>query len=96
MKIDSPQDMPKDNILANFIVEAALYDTGSWYNIEGSANLLSSNVANLKLNPSSSALLGFLGYVLEGKLEMPKLWSAEQVRNLNLFGFATNFIRDAV
>jgi hypothetical protein len=37
-------------------------------------------------------ILGFLGNFLEGKLEKPKLWSAEQVRNLNSLGFAGNLI----
>ncbi|KAJ6307415.1 hypothetical protein OIU76_017247 [Salix suchowensis] len=78
VKIESSLAIPKDKILANFTIEAALYDTGSWYDSEESANLLSSNVANLKLTHSPMGLLGFLGNVLEGKLEMPKLWSAEQ------------------
>ncbi|XP_011000564.1 PREDICTED: beta-galactosidase-like [Populus euphratica] len=78
VKIESSIAIPKEKILANFTIEAALYDTGSWYDSEESANLLSSNVANLKRTHSPMGLLGFLGNVLEGKLEMPKLWSAEQ------------------
>ncbi|KAJ6694788.1 BETA-GALACTOSIDASE [Salix koriyanagi] len=78
VKIESSQEIPIDNIFDNFTVEAALYDTGNWYNSEESANLLSSNVANLKLTHSPMGILGFLGNVLEGKLEKPKLWSAEQ------------------
>ena len=34
---------------------------------------------NVKLNLSPSPVLGFHGYLLEGKLDSPKLWSAEQV-----------------
>ncbi|KAJ6346766.1 hypothetical protein OIU76_003446 [Salix suchowensis] len=78
VKIESSQEIPIDNIFDNFTVEVALYDTGNWYNSEESANLLSSNVANLKLTHSPMGILGFLGNVLEGKLEKPKLWSAEQ------------------
>ncbi|EEF49562.1 beta-galactosidase isoform X1 [Ricinus communis] len=78
VKLDSSQEMPKDKILDNFVIEAALYDTESWYNSDGAANLLSSQVADIKINPSFDAILGFLGYVLVGKVEKPKLWSAEQ------------------
>ena len=92
MEIESSLAIPKEKILANFTIEAALYDTGSWYDSEESANLLSSNVANLKLTHSPMGLLGFLGNVLEGKLEMPKLWSAEQVRNLNSLAFSGNLL----
>ena len=92
VKIESSQEIPIDNIFDNLTVEAALYDTGNWYNSEESANLLSSNVANLKLTHSPMGILGFMGNVLEGKLEKPKLWSAEQVRNLNSLEFTGNLI----
>ncbi|KAJ4847213.1 hypothetical protein Tsubulata_008458 [Turnera subulata] len=78
VKIDSSQEIPKETILSNFFIEAALYDTGNWYNDQGSAGLLSSSVASIKLRPSSDIVLGFLGYLLEGKVERPKLWSAEK------------------
>ncbi|KDP40530.1 hypothetical protein JCGZ_24529 [Jatropha curcas] len=78
VKIDSSRETPKDKIFTNFTVEAALYDPGSWYNNDGYADLLSSTAADMKLTPSFDAILGFLGYVLVGKLEKPKLWSAEQ------------------
>ncbi|KAJ6934521.1 hypothetical protein NC651_009511 [Populus alba x Populus x berolinensis] len=78
VKIESALEIPRDKIFDNFTIEAALYDTGSWYNGEESPDLLSSNVANLKLTHSPMGILGFLGNFLEGKLEKPKLWSAEQ------------------
>lgn len=77
VKIDNSHETSKDTVLANYIIEAALYDTGSWYNCDGYADLLSSNVANIKLNPSTASL-GFHGYVLVGRIEKPRLWSAEQ------------------
>jgi beta-galactosidase len=92
VKIESALEIPRDKIFDNFTIEAALYDTGSWYNSEESPDLLSSNVANLKLTHSPMGILGFLGNFLEGKLEKPKLWSAEQVSNLNSLGFAGNLI----
>lgn len=91
VKIDNSHETSKDTVLANYIIEAALYDTGSWYNCDGNADLLSSNVANIKLNPSTTSL-GFHGYVLVGRIEMPRLWSAEQVRELSSFRFLSHFI----
>lgn len=85
MKIDNSIETSKDNILPNYTIEASLFDTASWYSTDGYADLASSNVASLKLNPSPSTSLGFHGYWLEGRLEMPRLWSAEQVRTLHLF-----------
>ncbi|KAI4332992.1 hypothetical protein L6164_017850 [Bauhinia variegata] len=77
VKIDNSRETPKDNVLANYTIEAVLYDSGSWYSYDGYSDLLSSNVADIKLQPSNVPL-GFHGYVLVGKLESPKLWSAEQ------------------
>ncbi|KAH7536772.1 hypothetical protein FEM48_Zijuj03G0021900 [Ziziphus jujuba var. spinosa] len=80
VKIDYSRETSKENILAKYTLEAALYDTGGWYKSDGYSDLISSNVANLKLNPSSSrrAVPGFRGYFLEGKLGVPRLWSAEE------------------
>lgn len=83
MKIDNSKEISKDRVLDNFIIEAEIYDTASWYDQEGYMDLLSSKAANIRLNPSPTRLLGFHGYVLSGKLETPRLWSAEQVRNLS-------------
>lgn len=84
MEIDSSKETSKDSILANFVIEAGLYDTGSWYNSDGCIDLLSSNMTSIQLNPSTASV-EFPGYVLVGKLEVPRLWSAEQVRNLGTF-----------
>ncbi|XP_048326178.2 uncharacterized protein LOC107412906 isoform X4 [Ziziphus jujuba] len=80
VKIDYSRETSKENILAKYTLEAALYDTGGWHKTNGYSDLISSNVANLKLNLSSSrsAVPGFRGYFLEGKLGVPRLWSAEQ------------------
>ncbi|KAM3685851.1 hypothetical protein ACJW31_11G150000 [Castanea mollissima] len=77
VKIDNSCEASKDRVLENYTIEAALYDTGSWYNFDGHADLLASHVANIKLS-SSTTRLGFHGYVLGGRLESPRLWSAEQ------------------
>lgn len=76
--IDNSQETPKDNVLAQFTIEASLFDTKGWYESDSCADLISSNVANLKLNIKSTPLQGFHGYLLSGKLDAPKLWSAEQ------------------
>lgn len=82
MKIDCSREMSKDKVLTDFTIEAALFDAGVWYNHDGNVDLLSSNVANIVLKTVPTGTLGFHGYVLVGKLEKPKLWSAEQVRFL--------------
>lgn len=77
VEIDCSPEISKGSILDNFVIEAGLYDTGSWYNRDGCIDLLSSKVANIQLNPFTASV-EFPGYVLVGKLEMPRLWSAEQ------------------
>ncbi|KAM7264111.1 hypothetical protein ACFE04_001794 [Oxalis oulophora] len=77
VKIDFSQEASKETAHSNVIIEASLYDTESWYNSDRGLDLLSSNVANVKYDPPSTPTLGFHGYVLSGKLEKPKLWSAE-------------------
>lgn len=92
MKIDNMQESSKNLVLSNFIIEAAVFDTKNWYNSEGFNCELSPKV-NLKLNPSPSPTLGFHGYLLEGKLDSPNLWSAEQVSSslsITNFGFASH------
>ena len=79
MKIDSSLEGRKENFLNNFKLEAVLFDSGSWDNHDGNIDLLSSNMANVKLSLLSVTTLGFHGYVLGGRLQKPKLWSAEQV-----------------
>lgn len=77
MKIDNSCEASKDRLLENYTIEAALYDTGSWYNFDGHADLLACHVANIKLS-SSTTRLGFHGYVLGGRLESPRLKSASE------------------
>ncbi|GFY94925.1 glycoside hydrolase family 2 protein [Actinidia rufa] len=77
VKIDNSREISKENILANFTLEAALYDNGNGYDAAAVVDLLSTKVAHLKPCTSSDASLGFHGYLLAGKLQMPKLWSAE-------------------
>uniref|UniRef100_I1MIR4 beta-galactosidase n=1 Tax=Glycine max TaxID=3847 RepID=I1MIR4_SOYBN len=80
VKIDRLQETSKDNVLTNYTIEATLFDSGSWYTSDGNPDLLSSNLADIKLQPSSAPTqpLGFHGYVLTGELQSPKLWSAEK------------------
>lgn len=59
-------------------IEATLFDTSG----DESSDMLSTNVANLELLSPPAQPLGFHGYRLTGKLQNPKLWSAEQVRIL--------------
>ena len=82
MQIDSSNQIPKEDILGYFTIEGALFDTESWYcgNHNARADLLSSSVAHLQLDSSLNHYIGFMGYMLKGKLLSPKLWSAEQVR----------------
>ncbi|KAF4388952.1 hypothetical protein F8388_026681 [Cannabis sativa] len=78
VKIDNSQATPKDTLLSRFTIEASLYDTTSWYKGDGDADLLSSNVANMKLKTKTGASPGFQGYWIGGKIDKPKLWSAEK------------------
>ncbi|KAF6153070.1 hypothetical protein GIB67_034792 [Kingdonia uniflora] len=76
VKVD---DLKRDGALTNFSIEAAVYDSRKWF--EGDENVDQSpcDVVHLELKSSPNSLqLGFHGYVLGGRLEMPKLWSAEQ------------------
>lgn len=77
MEIDNSKVKPEERAHSNLIVEAKLYDTASWCNTGNPIDLLSSNVADIIFNSSSGGTL-----FLEGKLENPKLWSAEYVRML--------------
>lgn len=68
--------LSEDNVLSSFSVEASLYDTATWHDSDG-VDPCSSHVAQLELNPTPSVRLGFHGCILVGRLEKPKLWSAE-------------------
>ncbi|KAL8529235.1 hypothetical protein ACS0TY_006603 [Phlomoides rotata] len=65
----------EDKFISNFTIEAEIFDTGT---SNGHANLLSMSAARLQLTNSVDYYLGFIGYQLKGKLQMPKLWTAEQ------------------
>ncbi|XP_022867807.1 uncharacterized protein LOC111387485 [Olea europaea var. sylvestris] len=68
----------EDKFTANFTIDAEIFDTGSCYAGNGHVDLLSTNVAHLQMTQSVDYILGFIGYHLSGKVQMPKLWSAEQ------------------
>lgn len=70
----------EDKFTANFTIDAEIFDTGSCYAGNGHVDLLSTNVAHLQMTQSVDYILGFIGYHLSGKVQMPKLWSAEQVK----------------
>ncbi|KAL4203703.1 hypothetical protein AMTRI_Chr01g129290 [Amborella trichopoda] len=61
---------------ADINMEAILYETGKWYESDENVDLQASEVARLELCPSNKNI-GFHGYKLVGKLENPKLWTAE-------------------
>lgn len=77
VKIDGLRETSEEGFLKNFTVEAAIYDNRRWDEVANDGNLLSSEVARLDLSLPSYTVLGFHGYILKGKLQMPRLWSAE-------------------
>lgn len=77
--IDNSKETSKGNFLKNFTIDAAVYDTGSLSNSDGEVDLLSADVCHLKFCPPPAGVLGFHGYITEGKLKFPKLWTAEHV-----------------
>ncbi|KAH6803430.1 glycoside hydrolase family 2 protein [Perilla frutescens var. frutescens] len=83
MNIDSSPEsgnffkISEDKFIASFTIEAEIFDSGSWNTGNEHPNLLSTSVAHLQLTNSVDYYLGFIGYQLKGKLQMPKLWTAE-------------------
>lgn len=69
--------------IVDFTIEASLYDNGNWLSRSDRIDLLSANIADLELVLSSDPCLGFKGYMLVGKVQVPKLWSAEQVSDFS-------------
>jgi beta-galactosidase len=63
-----------------FSIEATIFDN---------SDMSVANVVNLKSkpNPKGGPCHGFHGYVLGGKMQNPKLWSSEKVRDLILGKF---------
>ncbi|KMT17108.1 hypothetical protein BVRB_2g041620 [Beta vulgaris subsp. vulgaris] len=76
VKVDTPQAMPRDCILTNFTLEAGVYDIGKWLGNDEPVDLLASVVTQMELIPPPS--FRFNGYHFKGKIDSPKLWSAEQ------------------
>lgn len=84
VKFDMISVQSEEVDISSFTVEAVLYDNAElsgYGRSEGVAD--SSSYSPVRLKPESmSNGFGFPGYHLVGKLEMPKLWSCENVRNL--------------
>ncbi|KAL2926777.1 Beta-galactosidase [Bienertia sinuspersici] len=76
VKVDTPEGMPRDRILSDFTLEVGIYDNGKWQGNDGSIDLLSSVVTQMELIPPSN--FRFNGYHFKGKIDRPRLWSAEQ------------------
>ena len=72
-------------------IEATLFDN-SESSDDLNSDMSATNVVNLKTKPKPKGgpCHGFHGYVLGGKVENPKLWSSEKVRNLILGKFYKN------
>jgi beta-galactosidase len=71
-----------------FSIEATIFDNSG--PSDGlNSDMSAANVVNLKSkpNPKGGPCHGFHGYVLGGKMENPKLWSSEKVRDLILGKF---------
>lgn len=89
VKIDNSLD---NNDIADFTIEASLYDSGNWLSHSDHVDLLSTNIAHLELVLSSDPCVGFKGYMLVGKVQAPKLWSAEQVSDFLSLTIATYLV----
>ncbi|CAN6444056.1 unnamed protein product [Victoria cruziana] len=68
----------EDKTFGTFSLEAKLYETGTSYELDGCVNLRSSEATKMETSSPYCTITGFQGYKLKGKLEMPKLWSAEK------------------
>ncbi|XP_077218158.1 glycoside hydrolase family 2 protein [Tasmannia lanceolata] len=82
IKIDDLAQTSEYDVLSNFSIEAVLYDTTRWNDSGSNVDVSSFEVAHMELDQSPKERNGFYGFNLVGKLEMPKLWSAE---NPNLY-----------
>ncbi|PIA48132.1 hypothetical protein AQUCO_01400605v1 [Aquilegia coerulea] len=71
-------DESKASIRKDFTIEATIYDTGKHFENGDNVDFHSSDAFNMELCPSPVPSYGFRGNVLRGKLENPKLWSAEK------------------
>uniref|UniRef100_A0A1D1Y8V4 beta-galactosidase n=1 Tax=Anthurium amnicola TaxID=1678845 RepID=A0A1D1Y8V4_9ARAE len=77
VKVDNFCDPSNEGGLPDFTIEAMLYDTTVWYEHEDNVDPRSYTAIYLEPKSLPSGSLGFHGYKLVGKLEKPKLWSAE-------------------
>jgi len=87
VKIDGLNENSEDVDVSSLAMEATLYDNTRWISCganEGNMDMMPNAVAHMKLKPPPTWPLGFHGYQLEGKLDRPKLWSSEHVRNCHL------------
>ncbi|KAL9233819.1 hypothetical protein vseg_008766 [Gypsophila vaccaria] len=75
VKIDTPVGVSRDRLLTDFTLQAELYDNGKWHD-EGMSDALATKVEEMELVPPAS--FKFDGYHFTGKIEKPRLWSAEQ------------------
>ncbi|XP_078442302.1 glycoside hydrolase family 2 protein [Wolffia australiana] len=64
-------------VFSKFTVEAMLCDTTNWANLQDYTDLKSYNILHLEPKVFPPGQLGFHGHQLVGRLETPKLWSAE-------------------
>ncbi|CAO2816155.1 unnamed protein product [Amaranthus hypochondriacus] len=76
VKVDTPQGTSRDCILSDFTLETGVYDNGKWDGNDSSDDLLASLVTQMELIPPQS--FRFNGYHFKGKIDRPRLWSAEQ------------------
>ncbi|KAF9591655.1 hypothetical protein IFM89_005236 [Coptis chinensis] len=73
VNIDVPKGTARDSLLSNFSIEATVYDTGKCFDCGGNVDIFSCDATDLKFCSVPEH-----GYILRGRLEMPKLWSAEK------------------
>ncbi|KAF5191895.1 Beta-galactosidase [Thalictrum thalictroides] len=71
-------DESKAGARKDFTIEATVYDTGKHFENDDNVDFHSSDAFNVELCPSPVPSYGFYGNVLQGRLERPKLWSAEE------------------
>ncbi|KAL5720056.1 beta-galactosidase [Ranunculus cassubicifolius] len=78
VKVDESTHALKDSARSSFSIEATIYDTGRSFECDSNVDILSSDATKMELCPPPLPILGFHGYVFRGRLELPKLWSAEK------------------
>lgn len=86
VKLDGLSKYLEETNLANFTIEASLYDnTGySYGDVNGVFDLNPYKVVHMVVKSPAVDIHGFHGYLLAGKFNEPKLWSSEHVSNIEL------------